>query len=150
MGRRRARGGDPPLTRREPSKVVGDLLQACDQASEIVGRGRRRYDEDEIHRLAAEAVLGRIGEATRKLSEVFGDDLPSAVPWKDIVGLRIIVDHAYHRIDYDIVWSTLEHDVPELRREIIAWGRERDLVPAFFLESNGSADQQLTDQSPSE
>lgn len=62
--------------RREPKKVVGDLLEACDQAAEIVDRGRDRYDADEIHRLAAEAVLGRIGDAAKKLTAEFGDDLP--------------------------------------------------------------------------
>ena len=122
--------------RREPKQVMGDLLEACDQAAEIVLRGRDRYDEDEIHRLAAEAVLGRIGDAAKKLTTEFGDDLPRSIPWTQIVGLRIIVDHAYHKIDYDIVWATLERDVPELRDAVIAWGRKRDLVPAFFIKSD--------------
>lgn len=126
--------------RREPRKVAGDLLEACDQAAEIVLRGRARYDADELHRLAAEAVLGRIGDAAKKLIAEFGDDLPPAIPWKDIVGLRIIVDHAYHRIDYDIVWSTLERDVPDLRLAFIAWGRARDLIPAFFLEPDATVE----------
>ena len=72
----------------------------------------------------------------RKLLTEFGDDLPWSVPWAQIVGLRIIVDHAYHKIDYDIVWATLERDVPVLREAVLAWGRERNLVPAFFLESD--------------
>jgi len=135
--------------RREPKKVVGDLLEACDQAAEIVMRGRDRYDADQIHRLAAEAVLRRIGDAARKLTDQFGGDLPPSIPWKDIVGLRIIVDHAYHKIDYGIVWSTLEHDVPELRRGVIAWGRERDLVPAYFLERERAADAEPSGEPPS-
>jgi uncharacterized protein with HEPN domain len=125
------------------------LLEACDQAAEIVLRGRDRYDADEIHRPAAEAVLGRIGDAARKLTEEFEGDLPPSIPWKDIVGLRIIVDHAYHKIDYGIVWSTLEHDVPELRRGVIAWGRERDLVPAYFLERERAADAEPSGEPPS-
>lgn len=105
------------------------------------GRGDRAprapsYDADGIHRLAAEAVLGRIGDAAKKLTTEFGDELPRSIPWAQIVGLRIIVDHAYHKIDYDIVWATLERDVPELRAAVLAWGRKRDLVPAFFLESD--------------
>lgn len=81
-------------------------------------------------------MLGRIGDAAKKLHVVYGDALPSQIPWGEIIGLRIIVDHAYHKIDYDIVWATLERDVPELREAVVAWGRERDLVPAFFLESD--------------
>jgi uncharacterized protein with HEPN domain len=119
---------------REPRKVVGDLLEACDQAAAIVARGRRRFDDDEIHRLAAEAVLGRIGDAAKKLHAVYGDDLPPQVPWSEIIGLRIIVDHAYHKIDYGIVWSTLEQDVPVLRQAIVAWGRSRDLIHPHFVD----------------
>jgi uncharacterized protein with HEPN domain len=119
---------------REPRKVVGDLLEACDQAAAIVARGRRSFDEDEIHRLAAEAVLGRIGDAAKKLHAVYGNDLPSQIPWSEIIGLRIIVDHAYHKIDYGIVWSTLEQDVPVLRQAIVAWGRSRELVHPHFLD----------------
>lgn len=72
---------------------------------------------------------------SKKLHAVYGDDLPSQVPWSDIVGLRIIVDHAYHKIDYGIVWSTLEHDVPALRQAIVAWARPRDLVHPHFLDA---------------
>lgn len=63
--------------------------------------------------------------------------------------MRIIVDHAYHKIDYGIVWSTLEHDVPELRRGVIAWGRERGLVPAYFLERERAADAEPSGEPPS-
>lgn len=31
---------------------------------------------------------------------------------------RIVVDHAYHRIDYDTVWVTLTDDVPYLKRSL--------------------------------
>lgn len=37
---------------------------------------------------------------------VFGADREA---W---IAQRIIVDHIYHRLDYDEVWSTLDADVP--------------------------------------
>lgn len=114
--------------------MIGDLLEACDEAAEIVRRGRERYDSDKIHRLAAEAVVGRLGDAAQKLWEAFGTQLPTQIPWKDIVGIRIVVDHAYHKIDYDVVWSTLETDVPDLRHAIYKWALDRELLPAFFRE----------------
>ena len=80
------------------------------------------------------------------MTEEFEGDLPHSIPWKDIVGLRIIVDHAYHKIDYGIVWSTLEHDVPELRKAVIGWGRERGLVPAHFLDREPAGDTDLPDE----
>ncbi|MGH9301114.1 MAG: HepT-like ribonuclease domain-containing protein [Acidimicrobiales bacterium] len=42
-------------------------------------------------------------------------------------GIRIVVDHAYHGIDYERVWRTLRDDVPELDRVVRRWiGTQRD------------------------
>jgi uncharacterized protein with HEPN domain len=32
--------------------------------------------------------------------------------------MRIVVDHAYHRIDHDRLWNTLTTDLPVLREAI--------------------------------
>lgn len=40
------------------------------------------------------------------------------LPWKEIIGFRIVVDHAYHRLDYGRVWNTLCDDIPRLRAAI--------------------------------
>jgi uncharacterized protein with HEPN domain len=40
------------------------------------------------------------------------------LPWKEIIGFRIVVDHAYHRLDYGRVWNTLSQDIPKLRAAI--------------------------------
>ena len=43
-----------------------------------------------------------------------GEEIPEGVPWDDVIANRIIVDHVYHRVDYDLLWNTLERDVPRL------------------------------------
>jgi uncharacterized protein with HEPN domain len=48
------------------------------------------------------------------------------LPWAEIKGMRIVVDHAYHGIDYERVWRTLRDDVPELHRVVARWV-EREL-----------------------
>ena len=45
----------------------------------------------------------------------------SELPWAQIKGMRIVVDHAYHSIDYERVWRTLREDVPELSRVVGLW-----------------------------
>ena len=45
----------------------------------------------------------------------------SEVPWAKVRGMRIIVDHVYHAVDYNIVWETLRNDVPELWTAIERW-----------------------------
>lgn len=115
------------MTGRSGEKVLADLLDSADAGAELVARGRPAFDEDRLLRLAGEAVVGRIGEAARKLLAVFGEELPQDIPWSDAVGARIIVDHAYHRVDYDVIWSTLERDVPALAASLTRWAAERNI-----------------------
>ena len=63
-------------------------------------------------RLAGEALIGRIGDVASKLPDELIRET-SDVPWDDVRGMRIVVDHVYHAVDYRIVWQTLE-DVPKL------------------------------------
>ncbi len=113
---------------RPVDKLVADLVDAVRAAEELVERGRRAYDTDRILRLAGEAVVGRIGDAAAKLRDVVGEDLPEEVPWDDVIANRIIVDHVYHRVDYQLLWNTLERDVPALGAAVRAWARGRGIV----------------------
>lgn len=97
-------------------KVLADLLDSAEAGAELVARGRAAFDEDRLLRLAGGAVVGRIGEAARKLLAAFGEELPQDIPWSDAVGARIIVDHAYHRVDYDVIWSTSSGTSPRWPR----------------------------------
>jgi uncharacterized protein with HEPN domain len=65
-------------------------------------------------------VVGRLADIATKLPEdlVAGT---SELPWAEIKGMRIVVEHAYHGIDYERVWRTLRDDVPELDRVVQRW-----------------------------
>lgn len=71
-------------------------------------------------RLAGEAVIGRIADAANRLPNEVKAALPG-VPWEDIRDIRILVDHVYHRIDYDALWQTLHDDVPDLLNQLEGW-----------------------------
>lgn len=88
------------MSRRPVEKIVADLVDAVDGARELVTRGRGAYDADRMLRLAGEAVVGRIAN-------------------------RIIVDHVYHRVDYEALWNTLERDIPNLAGVLVSWARDR-------------------------
>jgi uncharacterized protein with HEPN domain len=64
--------------------------------------------------------VGRLGDIATKLpSELVAGT--SELPWPKIKGMRIVVDHAYHGIDYQRVWRTLQDDVPELDLVVRRW-----------------------------
>lgn len=129
-------------TSRSTEKIIGDLLEACGAAGDIVARGKTSWNEDRLLRLAVEAVISRIGDASTKLPDEVRSAMP-LVPWDDIRANRILVAHVYHRIDKDVLWTTLAVDVPRLAQEVGRWmsradkrsrrGRERDTGLGFSL-----------------
>ena len=58
-----------------------------------------------------------IGEAANGIT----DDLKSkhsSIPWQDIIKMRHRLIHTYFDIDYDIVWKTVQDELPELIKEL--------------------------------
>jgi uncharacterized protein with HEPN domain len=116
--------------RRKPrplDAVLDDIEEAAGAAYELVQRGRAAWDGDRLLRLAGEAVIGRIADATNRLPDQVKRAVPD-VPWDDIRDIRILVDHIYQRIDYQALWKTLEDDIPHLLQRLRAW-RENNRTP---------------------
>lgn len=61
--------------------------------------------------------LINIGEAAKSLSDEFRSK-NKEIPWKQIAGLRDIVTHKYKTIDLEIVWQTIQEDIPVLKEFI--------------------------------
>ena len=60
-----------------------------------------------------------IGEATKHLSKDFRENY-SAIPWKQIAGMRDILIHDYLGIDIYAVWETIETNLPQLKRQLLS------------------------------
>jgi uncharacterized protein with HEPN domain len=95
---------------------IEDILQAIEAVEEHQQRARTiGLDTDD--RLVPDAVvrqLAIIGEAASHLPQ---DVLAghSHIPWSGVKGMRLLLDHEYHRVDADIVWRTVREDLPPLR-----------------------------------
>lgn len=100
--------------------ILADIEEAAEAAQDLIGRGRDAWDGDRLLRLAGEAVIGRIADAANRLPEEVKQAVPD-VPWDDIRDIRILVDHIYHRVDYDALWKTLAEDVPRLLQRLRQW-----------------------------
>jgi len=66
-----------------------------------------------------------LGEAAKRLSAGFRDEHPD-VPWKAIAGMRDRLLHGYDDVDLELVWKTVDEDLPALvvRLEGLAPRRE--------------------------
>ncbi len=108
--------------RRNVDEVLADIEDAAGAAAELVGRGKNAWDGDRMLRLAGEAIIGRIADGAGRLPADVKASIRD-VPWDDIRDIRILVDHIYHRVDYEILWRTLTEDVPPLLGKLRDHGR---------------------------
>jgi len=54
-----------------------------------------------------------IGEASRRVSPETRDAFPG-IPWSEMVGMRNLMIHDYDDVDLEIVWDTVQCDLPRL------------------------------------
>jgi uncharacterized protein with HEPN domain len=94
-------------------RAVEDILEFCEQAARLVGRGQVAFESDEMLALAGEALIQRVGEAASRLSKGFQDQ-HSDIPWRAIRGMRNLVAPDCGRIDHRAVWNTLASDFAAL------------------------------------
>jgi uncharacterized protein with HEPN domain len=104
------------VSRRDDERVA-DILEAASQIGELIELGHDAWDKDRIRQLATERLLEIIGEAANTLSEEFRARHPG-IPWRDIIGLRIVLAHHYHRVDPGQVWVIATTEVPRLIQDL--------------------------------
>lgn len=58
-----------------------------------------------------------IGEASSKIHPDFKTKY-SFVPWRDMSDIRNKIIHHYFGVDYDIIWDTINTNIPQLKESI--------------------------------
>ncbi|MFH0975116.1 MAG: DUF86 domain-containing protein [Spirochaetota bacterium] len=58
-----------------------------------------------------------IGEAAGKIPEEIHERY-SEIDWRGMIGMRNIIAHGYFTIDPDIIWKTIQDDLPVLKEQI--------------------------------
>jgi len=58
-----------------------------------------------------------IGEATKKISKPFRQS-HQKIPWSEMAGMRDKLIHDYLDVEIEVVWKTIEVDIPLLKEMI--------------------------------
>lgn len=90
------------------------MLDAATEALALAANKSR--DEIETERmllLSLVRLIEIIGEAASRVSAELRAH-HSNLPWKAIIGMRHQVIHGYDNIDYDILYQTIQEDLPAL------------------------------------
>lgn len=90
------------------------LVDAAERAIQFTaGRSRWDLDTDEMLKLALTKLVEIVGEAAKQVSAETKDAYP-AVPWSAAARMRDRLVHHYFDIDIDVLWSTVQDDLPAL------------------------------------
>lgn len=105
------------------------LRDYLDHIIEAAARIRRFTDDmSELAFLENELVqdgvirnIEVIGEAARNVQRRFPQFAAThpEVPWEDVYGMRNRLSHGYFAVDLELVWKTVERDIPELAAQIL-------------------------------
>ncbi|MEI6499912.1 MAG: HepT-like ribonuclease domain-containing protein [Armatimonadota bacterium] len=97
---------------------IRHVIEAADDALRYV-RDRKREDLDSDRQLthALVACLLIMGEAANAISTETVLEHPE-IEWRDIIGMRHRLIHAYYNINLTVVWKTLQEDLPGLRGQL--------------------------------
>lgn len=90
------------------------MIEAAREAVSFV-HGRVRSDLEVDRQLVLSLVkdIEIIGEAATQITEPTRMELAD-IPWPKIIAMRNRLVHAYFSINLDIVWQTVQEDLPSL------------------------------------
>lgn len=88
------------------------------------------YTEDMVETAFLESTLVQdgvirnievIGEAAKNVEQRYPEFSAKhpEVPWALVYAMRNRVAHGYFKIDLEIVWRTIQNDLPELERQLV-------------------------------
>ena len=100
-----------------------DIIDAIDQIENILGE--KTFADvlsDRLLRAGFERFLEIISEASRHIPPAMKDSAPE-IPWPDIAAIGNHLRHAYHRVDFEILWRIYEdgqlHDLRAAAEEFL-------------------------------
>ena len=94
------------------------MLDAAQEAIEFAhGHTRADLDGDRKLVLALVKDIEIIREAAYQVSQTAREQ-QSGIPWDDIIGMRHRLVHAYFDINRDVLWRTVQDDLPPLLQEL--------------------------------
>ena len=97
-----------------------DMVEAADAIARFLAEiEKSTFLDDELRRSAVLQKLIVIGEAASRLSDEFRAQHPE-IKWKGAMGLRNIGVHEYFGVNWEIVWDTVNQDIPIMREQIAA------------------------------
>ncbi len=103
---------------KEDNIRIRHMFDAAQEAIQFAnGHSRIELNDNRMLVLSLIKDIEIIGEAAYQVSGITRDKLQN-IPWDDIIGMRHRLVHAYFDINLDILWRTVQYDLPILISEL--------------------------------
>ena len=87
-------------------------------------KDRKGFDDDIMAQYGLSMAVSQIGECVRRIDMWLENH--SEYDWSRCIGMRNLITHRYQRIDYDLVWKSINDDVPDVLKIVL---RLKDIIP---------------------
>jgi len=107
------------MSNRNESLFLNDIIESINAIIEFTSL--LDINEFSNNRLVYSATIREfeiIGEATTHLSNELLSQYDT-VMWRDLKDFRNILIHEYFGVDHQIVWNTIQNDLPELKSVVL-------------------------------
>ena len=95
-----------------------DILIACRKITQFTeGVSWEEFRQNELLQFALVRILEVMGEAANNISQEVQAVHPE-IPWGKIIGMRNLLIRQYFRISLEIVWDTVQKDIPVLMKQV--------------------------------
>lgn len=97
---------------------ITHMRDACESISRFIeGKTSAGLVDDQMLQFAMVRAIEIIGEAAGRVSEGVQKSAPE-IPWREAVGIRNRLVHAYFDVDLGILWQTAVESVPQLQERL--------------------------------
>jgi uncharacterized protein with HEPN domain len=101
-------------------QVISKMMKYCNDIlflNKKYNSDFEAYKSDISFQYSCNMCIIQIGELVSRLSDEFIES-HTQVPWHAIKGMRNLHAHDYERVDLEIVWNTLNEDIPDLLNKL--------------------------------
>lgn len=106
------------MSKRLPKLYLEDILTSISNIDEYTkGLSFKDFKSDKKTIDAVVRNLEIIGEAARNIGQSFTEE-HSQLPWSEMISMRNKVIHEYIAVDVEILWKTIQEDLPMLKEQI--------------------------------
>jgi len=95
-----------------------DILDAVEKVAKFTeGISFEQFAADDRTNFAVVRALEVIGEATKRIPPTIREQYPH-IPWSEMARMRDKLIHDYFGVDLQVVWRTVQEDLPPLQVQV--------------------------------